>query len=91
MMTLAVRAKTIVQPGGRVEIRSPELTPGASAEVIVLVDAPAPQRVMTAANLLDSGLVGLWEDRTDIADSAEFARQIRRQAERRERTGDDPA
>ncbi|HET7088671.1 MAG TPA: hypothetical protein VFL17_08485 [Anaerolineae bacterium] len=91
MMTLAVRTKTIVQPGGLVEIRSPELTPGASAEVIVLVDAPAPQRVMTAANLLDSGLVGLWEDRTDIADSAEFARQLRRQAERRERAGDDPA
>jgi len=40
-MTLAVRTKTIVQPGGRVEIRSPDLTPGASAEVIVLVDALA--------------------------------------------------
>ena len=90
-MTLAVRTKTIVQPGGLVEVRSPELTPGASAEVIVLVDAPAPQRVMTADSLLDSGLVGLWEDRTDIADSAEFAGQLRRQAERRERTGDDPA
>ena len=91
MMTLAVRTKTTVQPGGLVEIRSPELTPSAPAEVIVLVDAPAPQRIMTAASLLDSGLVGLWEDRTDIADSAEFARQLRRQAERRERTGDDPA
>ena len=90
-MTLAVRTKTIVQPGGVVEIRSPELTPGTSAEVIVLVDAAAPQRGMTAAGLLDSGLVGLWEDRVDIVDSAEFARRLRRQAERREGTGDDPA
>jgi len=89
-MTLAIRTKTIVQPGGRVEVGSPELTPGASAEVIVLVDAPAPQRVMTAASLLDSGLAGLWEDRTEITDSVEFARQLRRQAERRE-AGDDPA
>jgi len=90
-MTLAVRTKTIVQPGGRVEIRSPELTPGASAEVIVLVDAPASQRVMTAASLLESGLVGLWEDRADIGDSVAFARQLRRRAERREGIGDEPA
>lgn len=90
-MTLAVRTKTIVQPGGRVEIRSPDLTPGASAEVIVLVEAPTSQRVMTAASLLESGLVGLWEDRSDIVDSAEFARQLRRQAEHREERGDDPA
>ena len=91
MMTLAVRTKTIVQPGGVVEIRSTELTPGASAEVIVLVDAPVSQRAMTAASLLESGLVGLWEDREDIVDSAEYARELRRQAEHREGTGDDPA
>jgi hypothetical protein len=90
-MTLAVRTKTIVQPGGRVEIRSPELMPGASAEVIVLVDTPTIQHVMTAASLLESGLVGLWEDRTDIGDSTEFARKLRRQAERREGSGDDSA
>ena len=90
-MTLAVRTKTIVQPGGVVEVRSPELTPGASAEVIVLVDAPASQRVMTAASLLESGLVGLWEDRADIGDSVAFARQLRRRAERREESGDDSA
>ncbi|HLF26038.1 MAG TPA: hypothetical protein VJG32_06860 [Anaerolineae bacterium] len=90
-MTLAVRTKTIVQPGGVVEVRSPELTPGASAEVIVLVDAPASQRVMTAASLLESGLVGLWEDRADIGDSVAFARQIRRQVERREESEDDSA
>ncbi|MGH9853938.1 MAG: hypothetical protein ACREBD_29185 [Blastocatellia bacterium] len=94
-MTIAVRKKTTVQPGGVIEIRSPDLTPGASAEVIVLVDAPEtpaePQSTMTAADLLQSGLVGLWEDRDDIADSAEFARRLRRQAERREGFDDDSA
>ena len=69
-LTLAVRTKTSVQAGGRVEIRSPEPTPGASAEVIVLVDAPASQHVMTAASLLESDWVGLWEDRADIVDNA---------------------
>ena len=39
-----------------------------------------PQK-LTARDLLQSDLVGLWSDRTDIEDSVEFARQLRRQAE----------
>jgi hypothetical protein len=38
----AIRQQVTVQPGGVIEIRSPELTPGSSAEVIVLVDSAAP-------------------------------------------------
>jgi hypothetical protein len=41
---------------------------------------------VTLAELLDSGLVGLWVNRTDIEDSLEFARFLRRQASRREMT-----
>lgn len=40
-------------------------------------------RQMTARDLLQSGLVGLWADRTDIGDSAVFARQLRERAEQR--------
>ena len=43
---------------------------------------PAP-RQMTARDLLQSGLVGLWADRTDISDSVVFARQLRERAEQR--------
>ena len=39
-MTNALRQTVIVQPGGVIEIRSPELPVGAAAEVIVLVDVP---------------------------------------------------
>ncbi|MBM4035889.1 MAG: hypothetical protein FJ291_29470 [Planctomycetes bacterium] len=39
-MTHAIRQNVVVQPGGRIEIVSSELTPGASAEVIVIEDAP---------------------------------------------------
>lgn len=35
---------------------------------------------MTAADLLTSGLVGLWADRTDIDDSLVFAQQLRQMA-----------
>jgi hypothetical protein len=36
---------------------------------------------LTARDLLESGLVGLWADRDDMGDSVEYARQLRREAE----------
>ncbi|HVX86855.1 MAG TPA: hypothetical protein VH253_18880 [Phycisphaerae bacterium] len=44
-----------------------------------------PQQSMTGQDILNSGLIGLWKDRTDIGDSLEFARKLRRQAETRQR------
>ncbi len=38
---------------------------------------------ITAADLLRSGLVGMWADRTDIGDSREYARRLREQAQTR--------
>jgi hypothetical protein len=40
-------------------------------------------RELTASELLDSELVGLWADREDIGDSAAFARKLRYCAEHR--------
>jgi hypothetical protein len=37
-MITALRQKVIVKPGGQIEIRSPELEPGAIADVIVLIE-----------------------------------------------------
>ena len=39
-MIHAIRQDVVVLPGGRIEIVSPELTPGAHAQVIVLEEAP---------------------------------------------------
>ena len=38
---------------------------------------------LTANQLLHSELVGLWKDRDDIEDSADYARQLREQAQKR--------
>jgi len=38
---------------------------------------------LTARELAASDLVGLWADRTDLPDSPDYARQLRRQAEKR--------
>jgi hypothetical protein len=47
-------------------------------------DAPG-RKIMTARDLLNSGLVGMWKDRTDIDDNHEFARRLREQAQTRGR------
>jgi len=39
--------------------------------------------------MLQSELVGLWADRSDIDDSVTFARQLRHQAEHRRGKADD--
>ena len=43
---------------------------------------------LTARDLLRSGLVGIWADREDLGDGAEFARSLRRQAEHRRESAD---
>jgi hypothetical protein len=40
-MTAAIRQTVTVGPGGRIEVRSPDLTEGSRAEVIVLVETSA--------------------------------------------------
>jgi hypothetical protein len=41
------------------------------------------KRRMTTRQLASSELVGLWQDRTDIGDSVEFAHQLREKAQHR--------
>jgi len=38
---------------------------------------------LTARDLLESRIVGLWADRDDIGNSLEYARRLRREAEHR--------
>jgi hypothetical protein len=45
-----------------------------------------PEDSITGVELAQSGFAGLWADRTDIGDSVEFARKLRRQAETRGRS-----
>ena len=40
---------------------------------------------MTGKDLLNSGVVGIWANRRDIKDSAEYARELRAQAQTRRR------
>jgi len=41
---------------------------------------------MTGKDLLKSGLVGIWADRTDIGNSVTYARKLRAQAQTRRKS-----
>jgi hypothetical protein len=72
--------KTIVPTDHRLVVQVPEEVPAGPAEVVVRsVEAPSVGRG-TGADLLASGLFGIWENRSDITDSLEFARELRRRA-----------
>ena len=80
----AVRKHAMVEEDGRVTIGGLPYKKGDRVEVIVMKER---KRGMTVRQLLQSPVVGMWEDRNDIADSSEFARELRRKAERRRAGG----
>jgi hypothetical protein len=84
-----VSIKTSIPEDHRFVVGVPLDIPAGPAEVDVTSLAPGNiDRPWTLGDLLASGLVGLWRDRSDIADSEEFARALRESAERRGRAGD---
>lgn len=79
----------MVQKSGEVLLRGLPVEVGQEVEVVILLlprtaalkDQKRPH--FAAKDLLQSGLVGLWETRADISDSTTYARQLREQAQRR--------
>lgn len=58
----------------------------ADKQVQVTVEGTTPPTLgnrgnLSACDLLHSGLVGMWSERSDIGDSREFARRLRQQAQ----------
>lgn len=79
----AVQVRQVIEKDGEVWITGLPYKRGQPVEVIVLAHTPAPvdNRQLTVGRLRLSGLLGMWNDRTDIPDSAAYARELRRQAE----------
>jgi hypothetical protein len=83
----AIRIHTTVEHDGEIRIANTTLKKGQQVEVILLAENTDKGAVafLTAQGLLDSEIVGIWRDRADIDDSLDYARQLREQAQRRER------
>lgn len=74
--------KSTVGSDGMLHLDVPIGMESANQEVQVTVE-PVSQRTMTAADLLQSGLVGLWANRNDLGNSQDFARRLREEAQTR--------
>lgn len=81
----AIRVQQTVKKSGELTITNLPVVKGQQVEVLLLFTFPErpPRPRLTARQLLNSGLIGLWKERTDITDSAGYARQLREQAQRR--------
>jgi len=77
--------RTVIPKDHRLQVDVPTEIPAGPAEVVVRSVTELGEACGTGADLLASGLFGLWKDRTDIADSVAFARRLRQEAESRHR------
>ena len=83
----AVRLQRVIENDGELLLTDLPCKKGQQVEVIVLSEplaSPQLQR-LTAKRLLESRVIGLWQDREDVTDSATYARQLREKAQRRSR------
>ena len=63
-MVVAIKQTVTVQPGGVIEVRSPDLQEGTAAEVIILIQGPTPAR-RPLASFIGSGR-GLFKDADEV-------------------------
>lgn len=82
----ALRFKKKLENDGEIVLTGLPARKGEEAEVIVIFERAEEMPVSTLGDLLNSGVVGLWKDRTDIGDSVEYARKLRKAVQRRRRS-----
>ena len=76
-MVKTISVTTEITPERELHITLPADTPLGPAEIVVVVAPHAAHTVPTFGDLLHSEFFGMWRDREDIGDSAEFARRLR--------------
>jgi hypothetical protein len=83
-MAHTIRVTATVPESRVIEMTLPvEVMPG-EVELMVTVNPVGEDGdVATLQALVDSGIEGMWADRTDVSDPVAFARQLREQAWKR--------
>lgn len=80
----ALRFQQTIQKNGEIHLAHLPVVRGQQVELLLLFSPKTNRKKrLTARQLLNSGLIGLWKDRADITDSVVYARQLREQAQRR--------
>ena len=81
-MVRTINLATDIPSSRELRIMLPPDVPTGPAELVVVV-ASRQRPTRTLGDLVRSEFFGMWRDRTDIADSAKYARQLRTDAWRR--------
>jgi len=78
----AIRLQQTIEKDGEIHLSDLPVFQGQQVDVVVsLSPLPEPKKTFTVRQLLDSGLIGVWENRTDIKDSLTYSRQLRDQSQ----------
>ncbi len=84
----AIQIQQVIEKDGEVLLTGLPNKRGEAVDVFVFRrPTTTPQKRLTVGHLRRSGLLGLWQDRDDIDDSALYARRLREQVQQR---GDSP-
>jgi len=81
----AIRCEEVIIKDGQIHLTGLPYRRGDRVEIIVLPRAgmTRTQLRLTVRQVRQSGLIGLWKDRSDIEDSSTYARRLREQAQQR--------
>jgi hypothetical protein len=79
----AVQVQQVMTKDGELVVKGLSYKKGQAVQVIVLAQpsAPAAPPRLTVGRLRRSGLIGMWQDRTDIGDRSTYARRLRERAQ----------
>lgn len=80
----ATRSEYVIAEDGELHLTGLPYKRGEVVDVIVLPRARLTgEQRLTVRQLKLSGIIGIWKDRADIEDGAEYARRLREQAQKR--------
>ena len=82
-MTHTFSVTALIPDSRRLEVALPPDVPSGEADIVVVVVPKRSRARSTGMDLLASEVFGMWADRTDIGDSAEYAQALRERAWRR--------
>jgi len=81
----AIRIQKIITKDGEVHIKGLPFKKGEQIEMLLLPESEniKNNNRLTARNMLNSKLIGIWKDRKDIKNSMSYARRLRDLAQNR--------
>jgi hypothetical protein len=79
-MPTTINLTAEVPANHQLTITLPDEIPTGPADITLVVKSQTPPGLVTLGELAESEFFGLWRDREDIVNSADFARDLRKEA-----------